>query len=75
MIAVHQIIRAIETKMQETAMPLKPRIKVKAKGIPIGNFDVVQDAAGRATIAPKKKHRTLQQQYASKNRKTWKGAK
>lgn len=59
----------------EEAMPLKPRIKVKAKGIPIGNFDVVRDAAGKATIKPKRKPRPIPQQIASRKKRRYKPAK
>lgn len=57
------------------AMALKPRVRVKAKGIPIGNFDVISDAMGKMKIKPKRKPagQTLNQQYASKNRKRYKG--
>lgn len=36
-------------------MPLKPRVKVKAKGIPIGDYAAIQDAAGKTKIKPKRK--------------------
>jgi hypothetical protein len=64
-------------KALEDAMPLKPRIKVKAKGIPIGSYDVIADAAGKQLVKPKvrKKGQTLNQQYASRNRKRYRGAK
>ncbi len=45
------------------------------KPIPIGSIEVVKDAAGKTRIKPKRKHKTLQQQYASKHRKRWKAAK
>ena len=57
----------------EAAMPLKP--KPKPKGIPVGSYDAVKDAAGKMKIKPKKKHKTLQQQYASKNRTKFKRAR
>jgi len=62
-------------KALEDAMPLKPRVRVKAQGIPIGNFDVIADEMGRMKIKPKRKPpgQTLNQQYASKNRKKYKG--
>jgi hypothetical protein len=59
----------------EEAMPLKPRVKVKAQGIPIGNFDVVKDAAGKALIKPKRKPPPAHAAYAAKNKKRWKAAK
>jgi len=49
--------------------------KPKPKGIPIGSFDAIADAAGKMKIKPKKKHKTLQQQYAAKNRKRFKAAR
>jgi hypothetical protein len=63
--------------LEDAAMPLKPRIKVKAKGIPIGSYDVIADAAGKQLVKPKvrKKGQTLNQQYASRNRKRYRGAK
>jgi len=63
--------------LEDASMPLKPRVKVKAQGIPIGNFEAVVDAAGKHVIRPKRKPKgqTLNQQYASKNRKKWKAAK
>lgn len=67
-------LKAIEEK---TPMPLKPKVRVKAQGIPIGNFDVISDEMGRMKIKPKRKPpgQTLNQQYASKNKKRWKAAK
>ena len=60
----------------EDAMPLKPRVKVKAKGTPIGSYDVIADAAGKMKVKPKRKaSSTLNQQYASRNRKRYRGAK
>ena len=67
------IYDVIATK--EDAMPLKPRVKVKAQGIPIGNFDVVKDAAGKALIKPKRKPRALPQEIASRKRRRFKPAK
>jgi len=59
------------------AMALKPRVRVKAKGIPIGNFDVIADEMGKMVVKPKRKPQgqTLNQQYASKNKKRWKAAR
>jgi len=48
---------------------------MKKTGIPIGSIEVIKDAAGRTKIKPKRKHKTLQQQYASQNRKRFKPAK
>ena len=45
------------------------------KPIPIGSIEVIKDAAGRTRIKPKKKHKTLQQQYASKAKRKWRAAK
>lgn len=63
--------------LEDAAMPLKPRIKVKARGIPIGSYDVIADAAGKQLVKPKvrKKGATPNQQYAAKNKKRWKAAK
>jgi hypothetical protein len=63
--------------LEDAAVPLKPRIKVKAKGIPIGSYDVIADAAGKKLVKPKvrPKGQTLNQQYAAKNRKRYRGAK
>lgn len=58
---------------QETAMPLKP--KPKLKGIPVGKFDAIADAAGKMKVKPNKKNQTLQQQYASKNKRRFKAAR
>lgn len=63
---LHQLIEA-------KIMALKP--KPKLKGIPVGSFDAIADAAGKMKIKPKKKHKTLQQQYASKNKRRFKAAK
>lgn len=60
------------------AMALKPRVRVKAQGIPIGkSFDAIADEMGRMKVKPKRKPpgQTLNQQYASKNKKRWKAAK
>jgi hypothetical protein len=61
--------------LEEASMPLKPRVKVKAKGIPIGNFDVIRDEAGKALIKPKRKPPPPHAAYAAKNKKRWKAAK
>jgi hypothetical protein len=58
----------------EDAMAKKPT-KV-LKGIPIGgSFDAIADQMGKMLVKPKRKPpgRTLNQQYASKKRKKWKG--
>lgn len=72
-IIVSQIEKALAAKVD--AMALKPRVRVKAQGIPIGNFDVIADEMGRMKIKPKRKPpgQTLNQAYASKNRKRFKG--
>ncbi|CAB4146403.1 hypothetical protein UFOVP1157_23 [uncultured Caudovirales phage] len=72
-IIVSQLEKALAAKVD--AMALKPRVRVKAKGIPIGNFDAIADEMGRMKIKPKRKPpgRTLNQQYASANRKKYKG--
>lgn len=71
--AQHDQIRQREV----LAMALKPRVRVKALGIPIGNFDVIADAMGKMRVKPKRKPpgQTLNQQYASRNKKKWKAAK
>ena len=61
--------------LEEASMPLKPRIKVKAKGVPIGAYDVIADAAGKQLIKPKRKPRPLPQEIASRNSKKWRAAK
>lgn len=58
---------------KDTIMALKPRVRRKAKGIPIGSYEEIRDAAGKQLIKPKRKHKTLQQEYASRNRKRYKG--
>lgn len=73
---LYALARAFETAAERTdPMPLKPRVKVKAKGIPIGSYEEIRDAAGKQLIKPKRKHKTIQQEYASRNRKKWKAAK
>lgn len=59
----------------EDAMPLKPRIKVKAKGIPIGSYDVIADAAGKQVVKPKRKRKPLPQKIASRKKQKWRAAK
>tara|TARA_R110000868_G_scaffold290385_3_gene550592 strand:+ start:430 stop:675 length:246 start_codon:yes stop_codon:yes gene_type:complete len=69
-------LQALEDAMAKPSTPyVKPKVRVKATGIPIGNFDVIADEMGSMKIKPKRKPpgRTLNQQYASKNRKKWKG--
>jgi len=76
--ALSEAADLIEQLSQEGRdMPLKPRIKVKARGIPIGSYDVIADAAGKQLVKPKvrRKGATLNQQYASKNRRRYKAAK
>ena len=58
----------------EDAMAKKPT-KV-LKGIPIGgSFEAIADQMGSMKVKPKRKApgQTLNQQYASKSRKKWKG--
>ena len=65
-------------KALEDAMPLKPRVRVTAKGIPIGSsFEAIADQMGKMLVKPKRKPpcQTLNQQYASRNKKRWKAAK
>lgn len=60
----------------EGCKKMKPRIRVKAQGraIFVGkDFEAAADAAGDIKVKPKKKHRTLNQEYAAKNRKRFKG--
>lgn len=60
------------------AMALKPRTTKGLKGIPIGgSFDAIADQMGDMKIKPKRKFpgQTLNQQYASRNKKRWKAAK
>lgn len=55
---------------------VKPTNRVKAWGIPIGgSFEAIADAMGKMLVKPKRKlvGQTLNQEYASKNRKKWKG--
>ena len=56
------------------AMALKP--KKVLKGTPVGkSYDAIADEMGKMKIKPKRKPpgQTLNQQYASKNRKRYKG--
>lgn len=62
----------------EDAMALKPRVRVKAKGIPIGkSYEAIADEMGKMLVKPKRKPpgQTLNQQYASRNRKKYRAAK
>lgn len=56
----------------EGCKKMKPRVKVKAKGIPIGSYEVIQEVGSKAKVKPKRKHRTLNQEYASRNKKRFK---
>ncbi len=61
-------------KALEDAMPKKPT-KV-LKGIPIGgSFEAIADQMGSMKVKPKRKPpgRTLNQEYASRNKKRFKG--
>ena len=78
---LYALARAFETAAERTdtmaKLPtpyVKPRVKVKAQGIPIGgSFEAIADQMGNMKVKPKKKHKTLHQEYASKNRKRYKG--
>lgn len=62
----------------EEAMPLKPRIKVKAQGrqIPVGSYEAVADAAGKMRVKPKVSAKTsVSQKIASRKKRRWKPAK
>jgi len=72
MIALVQIIQTLEDKMA-----LKPRVRVKAQGraVAIGTYEEIVEG-NKVKIKPKRKHgQTLNQQYASANRKKWRPAK
>lgn len=67
-------------KALEDAMPMKPRVRVKAQGRAVaigGSYEEIAEANSRMKIKPKRKPpgQTLNQQYASKNKKRWKAAK
>jgi hypothetical protein len=70
-------LKAIEDAMAKAPTPyVKPKVRVKAKGIPIGSsFEAIADEMGSMKIKPKMKPpgQTLNQQYASANRKKYKG--
>ena len=68
-LACIQLINAIGEKMA-----MKPRIKVKARGIPIGDYDAAPDSSGKVKIKPKRKRRPLPQQIAASKARRWKGA-
>jgi len=68
-------LQALESAAGMDNMPLKPRVRVKAKGRPVflgKDFEAAVDASGDIKIKPKKKHRTLNQEYASRNKKRFK---
>lgn len=71
-IILAQIDKALAAKIDAMAkLPTK-----SLKGFPIGKgYDAIADQMGTMKIKPKRKPpgRTLNQQYASKNRKKWKG--
>ncbi len=69
------LANALEVAMERQTMPLKPRVKVKARGIPIGSYDAVVDAAGKAVIKPKRKARSTPQQIMARKKRKWKAAK
>jgi hypothetical protein len=56
-------------------MPLKPRVKVKAKGIPIGDYLEVVDAAGKQKIKPKRKAMGAATEIAKRKHKKWRATK
>lgn len=56
-------------------MPLKPRVKVKAIGIPIGSYDAIADDMGRMKIKPKRKAQGAAMEIAKRKRKKWRAAK
>lgn len=70
-------LKAIEAAMAKAPTPyVKPKVRVKAQGIPIGkSYDAIANDMGKMLVKPKRKPpgQTLNQQYASKNRKKWKG--
>lgn len=74
-IIMAQIDKALAAKAD--SMPLKPRVKVKAKGIPIGSLHEIEEVAGRMKVKPKRRKpgQTLNQMYKDKNRKKWTAAK
>ena len=71
------LYKLIEEAMAKAPMPyVKPKVRVKAKGIPIGSsYEAIADAMGNMKVKPKRKPpgQTLNQAYASKNRKRYKG--
>jgi len=67
---------ALLYQLIEDAMAKKPT-KV-LKGIPIGgSFEAIAGQMGKMLVKPKRKPpgQTLNQQYASRNKKRWKAAK
>ena len=57
---------------------VKPKDRVKALGIPIGgSFEAIAGQMGKMLVKPKRKPpgQTLNQQYASRNKKRWQAAK
>lgn len=62
----------------EEAMPLKPRIRVKAQGRAVflgKDFEAAANAAGKETIKQKRKRRPLPQEIASRKKRRYKPAK
>ncbi len=60
----------------EDAMAKLPTKTKGLKGTPVGkSYDAIADEMGKMLIKPKRKPagQTLNQQYASKSRKKWKG--
>tara|TARA_R110000822_G_scaffold62916_10_gene154878 strand:+ start:2992 stop:3240 length:249 start_codon:yes stop_codon:yes gene_type:complete len=70
-------LKALEDAMAKApTLYVKPKDRVKALGIPIGgSFEAIAGQMGKMLVKPKRKPpgQTLNQQYASKNRKKWKG--
>lgn len=67
---------ALLYQLIEDAMAKKPTPALK--GIPIGgSFEAIADQMGSMKVKPKRRPpgQTLNQQYASKNRKKWRAAK
>lgn len=65
---------ALFYELIEDAMAKKPTKSLK--GFPVGkSYDAIVDERGKMVVKPKRKPpgRTLNQKYASKNRKKWKG--
>jgi hypothetical protein len=70
------LYKLIEDAMAKPPTPyVKPKVRVKATGIPIGgSFEAIADQMGNMKVKPKRKPpgRTLNQVYQSANRKKYK---